>query len=539
MRILKTALSAALPLALVLSVLAASCATGSGSAYDRSVSGEMSAVERAAAAKAEEEDDDDPSPGSGWDGSWDDDGSSSPSWGTEPAAGSLSVTLSAPRLTGTLAVLDTPPGSDLYVDGMLRTRTGPDGRASLVVDAGLRVVEIDAFGWIPRQLSVWVPADGLMELYMSLEPAEFSLEPHGASAARFDPDRPGRMGSVRATFRATAPGHARARVTDGQGSVVRDLGVVAIDRMYIDVRWDGSTDAGGVAREGTYLVTLEGEDGTSASLELGLARLRAIRLSSLHGGFSGLILAPDARVMPEGAYLEASAGGYAFVDADSGSMGARVPTWFGERISLGDSLEFAFRAMIVPYLGYDTSPSMSHFSLAGSFKLAILDGPGFALAAMGRFALDSYLDEAVSGWPSPWDGGAGYHGAGAGLVAEFGAERARAFASLELAASDYYPGWDDSRWAVPGFFAWAYLRAGLDYSIPMGALGSLSLGASAAARTEPVGTPFGIREPLSVAGELYRNLPELPLALGIHAAGEWRAFQSWYFAGGLGISVFL
>lgn len=144
--------------------------------------------------------------------------------------------------------------------------------------------------------------------------------------------------------------------------------------------------------------------------------------------------------------------------------------------------------------------------------------------------LDHGSDRGVPGARSPAS-----PGLGTGLVLEASTRSSRVFASLHAHASTYYPDWDDGPWDTPGLFAWAYGRAGAEALIPGVFGGDLALALSAAARTEPFGGARGFRPPLSVGAEAHWYAPESGLVLSAYAAGEWAAFESWYYAGGLGV----
>ncbi|TFG80271.1 MAG: hypothetical protein E4H20_11165 [Spirochaetales bacterium] len=203
-------------------------------------------------------------------------------------------------------------------------------------------------------------------------------------------------------------------------------------------------------------------------------------------------------------------------------------------------MELVASIMFTPYIGYDLAYDPSGISIAGSLKGELLRNGDITSAFLVRGAWASFVDEASSGWPPSWDGPARFPGTGAGLILEYAPGPGRLFASAEMNASTFYPGWGDATepaWDVPGFFAWAYLRAGAESLVDLGPAGQLSASASAAARTWPVGGPIGFMAPLSVAAELAWYAPDSTFVVHGYAAGEWRAFQSWYFAGGLGLSL--
>ena len=553
-----------------------SCATSSGSTYRSSVEGESSAAARAAEAKQERQDraaagankqnlhtgnQDQLYQGSFYTGY------------NQPTA--ITFTVVAP--TGSILVEGAPSGAELLVDGLTRSRfqaigSGPQARAT--VEAGQHRVRVEYFGYASWEADVQVRSDSLVRLQVNLTPVPFSLHAPGTSNLVFDPSRPGRAGTITAGFSATAPGRATAEVLDASGRILRSLGSQDIRDWSVPVSWDGRDDRGLVLAPGTYTLRLGGsgqgpESGPEAGLDsrvltseasilVTITKLPPINASSLHGGFSGAMLAPDALVLPPGS-LQLSAGGYAFIDMETGNSKARVPIWTGIRVGgyPFPGAEMAVSAMLTSYPGYDVSPPMDGISAAGSIKSPLLTGDHLATALIVRAAAATFTDEASSGWPPSWDGAARYPGVGAGLVFQWtpggtqgrtstsqaggATDTGRLFATAELNAGRFYPGWDDDDgagvWEVPGFFAWPYIRAGFETCFNLDDAGHLSVQGSAAARGQPVGIAQGFRPPLSLAGELAWYPPASPFVVHVYGIGEWEGFYSWYFAGGAGISV--
>ncbi|MBN1243381.1 MAG: hypothetical protein JXA15_11830 [Spirochaetales bacterium] len=520
-----------LALFLLLGFVLVSCATGSGSAYSSSVSGDESAAARAAAANRADDDDDDDSGGWSWDSDDSDDSDSS-----------TVIVIEAPKPSCTVYVTGLAPGAGVFVNGSWLGKADSAGFASGKTEAGLARVEASLFGHEDWDAVVELPSWGSVTLQAYMPARPFGLAPRLAAAPRFDPGQPGLGGTARIVFEASARGSWRASVRDEDGDVVRLLGTGAVGEWPVTLSWDGRDDSGNQLAEGRYVALVEGEgqDGRHSSIELPVRIERAgvpVRASTLHGGFGGAMLAPDATVLPD-LRFQTAAGLYAFVDSDLSSgedFATRAPAWAGFRAGglFGGLAELALSVMGVPYFGSTATVSPSSVSVAGSFKTGLVDTGAFAAALLVSGAWGSFTDPDAAGWPAAWDGPARFPGLGATFVAEARAGRSRLFASAEGHASTFYPGYDDMAWDVPGFFAWAYLRAGAEALVPLGAAGDLTLAASAAVRTEPLGGGAGFRDPLSVAAELAWYVPDSPVVISALGAGEWRGFNSWYFAGGL------
>lgn len=523
--------SPAFSLGLMLSAvicLTVSCATSSGSAYSRSASGDQRGAALAAQSKQE-------------DGAPDDDDDQA-DWETQAGAswssGGLSVTIqSTAGPMGTVSVSGLPDGAELWVDGSFVAIAGESGQTSASVPAGERGVSIRAFGYEDWESVIWVPAFSLTELSVLMTAQAFSLD-GPQTTLRFDPRRPAHLGKAVAVFSATAPGTALAELLCPDGSLLRELGFLIVEAELVSVSWDGRDTAGEIVPDGDYTIRLSGQ-GVSAEARVEVAELPMPAPSSLHGGFSGALLAPDASLLPEGIATQWSVGAYAFPESIGGETMARLAVWTGLRGAMGPKAEYSLSAMYIPYINYGESPSADSLGLGAGAKLVLSEKGAASLALYGRAALSFFLSEETASWPAPWDAQARFRGLGLGLTGQLASEAGALYASAELSASDFYPGWDDGQYPVPGFFSWLYLRLGLHQSLELGPSGRLTIGASCAVRTEPLGSSawYELREPLSVGLEAAWTPKASAASVHAFAAGEWRAFSSWYLAGGLGLSM--
>lgn len=498
--------------------LLVSCAGMSGGAYERSAESDSSAAAIAAQRKK-----DSPSR------------PQAPSAPEPESSGFLFFGPPPPPANrGWILVRGLPAGAALYVDG------SPYYGGSAEVEAGERLVEVRAFGYEPWSAWVTVRIGESLELEAWMPPAAFRLTGLEAAPASFDPGAPGALGRTRFEWSVSAPGRGDLEIRDSDGRTVLSVRDLVLDSSFGSRIWDGRDGSRRSAPPGTYYarLTAAGEDGSASSLETSVEidpESAPQRFSSLHGGFSGALFAPDARVLPEGSF-QAAAGTYLLSTPQGADSAARMPAFAGARVGglFGGKSELVASGMLVPYFGYSgADPSWG--SLMVSIKTTLAAGPRGAAAFLASASVASFLDEASSGFPPAWDGPARYPGLGAGLVLEASTRSSRVFASLHAHASTYYPDWDDGPWDTPGLFAWAYGRAGAEALIPGVFGGDLALALSAAARTEPFGGASGFRPPLSVGAEAHWYAPESGLVLSAYAAGEWAAFASWYYAGGFGV----
>ncbi len=501
-------------------LLAASCSTTSGSTYGASAGADAAAA-RAAAAKKKE--------------------AQTPSTPAHPApqapaasAGTTTyIIISAAEPRGWVSVRGLPPGANLYADStfVLGNR--------IELAAGEHVIRASAFGYEDWSQTVRVYPNASIELEAQLFPAAFSLSAAEASPALFDPREPGGLGRTTFAFSASARGEAIFSVLDAAGRELVRRGPVLIDERFERLSWDGCDSGGRPFAPGSYRLRVEGRgvDGGAASCETSvtIAPVRdSGRFSSLHGGFSGALFAPDARLLANGRF-QSAAGAYAVFVPDGEALTARAPVFAGIRAGglFGDAAELVVSGLVVPYVGGETEKN-SWAAASASLKWALLRGDT-AAALFTTAGYASFIDAASAGYPPGWDGLGRFPGLGAGLVLEQRAGAIRAFASGELRASTYYPEWGDLRWATPGLFAWAYLRGGFE-ALFAGALGGdLALGCSAAARTEVLAGGLALDRPLAFGLELHWYAPENGLVLSVYGSGEWDYIRSWYFGGGAGL----
>jgi hypothetical protein len=413
------------------------------------------------------------------------------------------------------------------------------GRSRVDLAPGEHIIRAESFGYEDWEDSVYVFSNSSVELEAYLPEAAFLLGEARALPGSFDPREPGGFGRVILSFASTAHGVASLAVIDSGGIDVARLPPRAIDERYARFVWNGRDPRGRPLPAGTYTLRVEGRGvdgaGAACAAQVLIAPSAEVgRFSSLHGGFSGALFAPDARLLADGRF-QTAAGAYAVFEPLGGRLASRVPTFVGFRAGglFRDSAELVFSSMVVPYVGYGESPSASWASAAASLKFALLRGEtAAALLATAGYA--SFVDPEIAGYPPGWDGPGRFPGLGAGLVLERRLGAARAFGSVEVRASRYYPNWGDLRWETPGLFAWAYLRGGVERIFPDTLGGDLAVAASAAARSEPAGSALAFGRPLSLGLELHWYAPEGGFVISLYGAGEWDYLDSWYLGGGIG-----
>lgn len=522
-------------LLLLAGLVLASCSTTQGSSYSSSVSNEASAAQAAKKKQAPSTPSNPGSSGSSG-GGYSNQGPShyNPSPSSQGSSLFFDILVAAARYatSGTVIVPSVPEGLVLTIDGSMYAP------GSILLPEGPHHVEVRGFGYRPWTSTIQVVMGQTQTLSLDLAKAPFTLDSVDLSPAIFDPTAPGRLGRVRVGFRVPGPGRARVEILDEDGRKVFESEEVALTSPEGQIFWEGTARRGRTLEAGDYLVRVraEGEDGSSheAQAALTLAETRASTTASTLAGFSsGALYAPDARTLPMG-HLELTMGGYAVLDPQV-SGAARLPLFAGLRLGLPFKTELSASMLNVGYAGYSFGDEANWATGSASLKTQVAGDDIMALSFLLGGTWGGYY---TSGAPPSWDGPSRFPGYSAGLVLEYDSNLIRLFASLQGEASTYYPGWtaaDLGSGAVPGFYAWAYIRAGLDLLLPDFLGSEADLAFSVASRTRPFDSSLALTTPLSIGAELHWYLPKSSTVLTVLASGEWVGKTDWYLGGGLGL----
>jgi hypothetical protein len=531
---------------LAVACLAAACATSGGATYSRGASGEGAAFARAAAAEDEADAEQPAQPAKPAPtqpaGGQATPSQPSPGW-TTPAKnqGNTVVVVYAPPVpVGRVVVSGAPAGAVVTVDG--RFVLGNE----VTMATGAHEVRVAAFGWDQYSEEVWVARDTAVRVAYRGGRLPFALTDLSAEPPEFAVDQPGAAGVVFAG-RASAAGRADVEVFDADGRPVRRLASLDIYAADWSARWDGCDESGRRVAPGRYFAMASGVGADGAHSRSPAAPVEAVaggspqRASALASGLSGALFAPDARVRPAG-WIEAAAAAIGHVEAVAGGISSRTPVFGGLRVGLGDLAEIALSGGAT-LRGEPSGPDLSSWRLSAAAKAVLLDesfasGFGAAAAVYGRASFGSYIDPAAGGWPSPRDGLANYPGVAGGFALEARTGATRLFGGVEAVMSDFYPGWDDGRWPVPGYFAWGYLRLGADVLVPAGKAGWLGLTLSGAARTAPTVAGLALEGPYGLGAELRWYSATSAVVPCLAGTVEIDKAGAYFVSGGVGFSFF-
>lgn len=450
----------------------------------------------------------------------------------------IEIVIEEPRIEakapmGFLSVENLQPYSSIYVDGS--RCAGPTVQLSL----GSHNVRIVRFGFRDFEATVQIAWERATSLRAEQESAPFTIRDLELNPRTFDPEDPGYLGSCEAQVLVSARGSGRASVIDAEGRALRSLGSLAFEGPSTRLRWDGRDDEGRPVPSGDYVLRVEGEgsagESDSAGAKVTIASGLFARSSILYSGVSGALFAPDARSLAAGKFEVATGAELHLAprgDAMTGLGTAHAAFRLGLPSASGISeLDVSYMSAL-----WQGDPYANSFSMTAAFKAspggAPLASPTAAAVYVKATIARFYSGGSESSVSPSWDGTTRYTGLSIGLPLEYASGSARAFASPELQVSDYYPNWSaaGARWTAPGFFAWAYLRLGLEATA-----GRYSIGLSGALRSAPFGGPFELAGPYPLGLEVRWHAPSSPLVLSFIATGEIESLSSYYFGAGIGL----
>jgi hypothetical protein len=222
--------------------------------------------------------------------------------------------------------------------------------------------------------------------------------------------------------------------------------------------------------------------------------------------------------------------------SSAGSTSGRILSGFGSRIAIpaadsGESgaasqaveVDLSFVGIFHP--GETASVSSDAYELTASVLVPVASEVLHA-SLLGKFSYGSFLE--AGDWPSPYDGLTRFPGLALALALEYDVENLRAFAAPEIEVGTFYPNYDPT--LVPGFFAWGYLRGGIESK-----LGPFSLALSGAIRSLPFNYGLAFAWPLSAGLEIRWHGRERPLVLSFISTGEFDSRAAWYLNSGISV----
>ncbi len=163
------------------------------------------------------------------------------------------------EITGFLRVESNVRDGDVYVNDSLLSDASSIDTGVIEVTQGTYNVEVKKFGWQSESEKISVYENKLTEVELNLTRSLFEIVSFGASPRSFNPLNPGSLGSVRFSFRATAPGSAIVTIVDELGNEVYTQSLRNFDSESQSIVWNGKRADGTVYPEGVYRATIEAQ----------------------------------------------------------------------------------------------------------------------------------------------------------------------------------------------------------------------------------------------------------------------------------------
>ena len=427
--------------------------------------------------------------------------------------GEQTIWLDLEPITGLLTVIADPDDARVLVG------SGDLPAGTSEVPIGTYTVVVRKFGYRDHVATVSVAEGQETRLTVGLEIAAFEITEWRVARGVFNPGNPGLTGRARIEFDVTTRGSGSVVITDTEGRVVHRAALPRFEQSRQTFTWDGR-GPDGRAPDGRYALALQAEgEGGGAAFEAVLRIDSGIRISyrSLWSGASGLLYAAGPDILPEGS-VQLSTLLLAHAEDIEGESIFRAPVAVGARVGLFEGTELDITAALI-LENVDTLP----YVLSAAMKRELWSSASARLAATGRLT---------------WHAGTGsdtftnFAGLAAGLPASIQWGRLSVFVTPEAQLSPwrvtYDRSYDDS--LSPGL--WLYGRTGalLDF-------GDLMAGVSAAFRSQPAGSGFGLDRPFQTGAELHVLIPRTQLFVTAALAAEIEASDAWYLMGGVGLGL--
>ncbi|MBN2354031.1 MAG: PEGA domain-containing protein [Spirochaetales bacterium] len=419
------------------------------------------------------------------------------------------------RETGFIDVRVSPP------DAKVRTTSFVLRPGLNELPAGAHTVTASTFGYTAKAAAVSIRTGETSIVTITLDKAAFGFSGLSVSRTEINPRRPGPASSVTMLFSVSGPGSGGLSVIGADGRELAHLDVVTFSSRYQSVRWNGRTDSGGVAPDGTYALVIRGRgEGSPLPVEAGLEVAVDSSLSVEHGslwsGSAGLAYAPTPLVLPAwDLELDMSAlAGFA------GQSGLSAPAALGARIGLGAGQEAALG--LAALFGASDEPALIP-SL--SWKCGLISTPedvsfSAALQAKAAYRINYNADFFTN--PT---------GISVGVPLRLALGPFALYLAPELTAALYKVSSDPAAVLAPGAYVWLYGRAGLGLT-----LDSFTIAASAGFRTVPFDEGFALAYPVETAVEIAFAFPDTPLSLSAKVVAEWDT-DAMRFWGGFGFGL--
>ena len=421
------------------------------------------------------------------------------------------VSVALEEITGYLYLEVQPPGTRSTANG----EPVSDGVTELQIgDYSLRVRK---FGYEEWRGAVTILEQSTTKVIVELKEAAFELTNLDLTRKVFNPQNPGKLGTVKVTFEVSSWGDGEFIVTDGQGVERYSRPLREFSTWEQSLEWDGRDSAGRQLDDGIYNLSIDAKGRKpSETAELGttvtIDSTAVISFRSAMSGLSGTLFAPLPAVLPTGSFqVNAGMIGHYDIESERGWY----PTFAAIRVGLGENSEVDLQGAL--FVGAE-DPIPFAGGVGFKYKLPEMDylsmGVTGKLSYVGNTSVDTLHN---------------YTGLSVGVISALITNPLVLTLSPEIVVSPYSVVYPRSPPKV-GFTAWGYGRIGI-----LADFGSLTAALSASVRTIPFTSGFDLQPPYSAGAEIHWLIPGTQIVLSGVITTEFDAVNWFYVMGGAGV----
>jgi hypothetical protein len=402
----------------------------------------------------------------------------------------------------------------------------------LELRVGSHRVVVRRFGYIEQSLRVSVEEDEVTTIEVDLQKAPFSLTGVGVSRSAFNPANPGSTGEISVGFTVSAPGTGTITIIAPGGNEIRSISTGSFSSWDQQFQWNGTDNSGRRVPDGTYTIKIdaEGIDGRPGSgvRLVSIDSSLVITYRSIWNSAPGLLYAHTLDSLPAG-QLQLSAqvaGIFTLVDS---ALVSRFPSRLGLRVGLGAGIElFAYGGLVA-----NSSPLLDRWSAGAAVSwraLTIPIAPPSVSLSAGIAGGGIYRTPDTNGLYAGPDTQTDFPGifVSLPLVATIAPFFLSVAAEVKSSPAPVFYGGGptpDNGWTTFG-----YLRLGAGADID-----GLTIGASAAIRTIPFVSGFGLEPPFQGGAEVHWVVPGTSIGISGFVAGEFEDPANYYIMSGASV----
>lgn len=405
----------------------------------------------------------------------------------------MEITATLQPITGFIDIT-APEDSRITLSG----ETAAAGITEVVI--GSYLIKVEKFGYDPFETAVVIHENETVRVTADLKEAELQVSGFRTDRPVWNPANPGLLGKARFRFRVNTYGTGSLQCYDKEGRTIWKTQLPRFNDWEQLVLWDGKLADGSRIPDGVYDLRLTAVDEAGKSEQLRSLSFRidstaTYTLNGLWSSASGLLLCPDAGILPPG--------------------GLQVNLTASPTLPSGPSLipvHASLRFAPLPWLEAGITGNLllgEETSRWGSFSLKTPLTPRSSLPFRAAFAAAGHLGDNR-------------------LLTEIGSA-----SGVSLALPFEVGGKRFGLAAAPGFSWHGAFRLSGSAGLYL-RLDNLNAGLSARFSSLDLAEGFTVRPEWSSAGEIQLLIPETYLALTLFTLLEWNALTpgNWFLGGG-------